>query len=104
MRGQRSRVGAARALLSLALSLVLSGFGCSRTADEEQCKKLVEKSVELLAVEGGEHGAKVKKRLESDARVDSISKETCIGKISRSQYECMIAAKTFEAFAACDAK
>lgn len=77
--------------------------GCSRTADEEQCKKLVDKLVDLLAESSSEaHVDKVKKDVKSDKRSAVISKETCVGKISRSQYECMMAAKSVEQFTACE--
>jgi hypothetical protein len=77
--------------------------GCSRTADEEQCKKLVDKLVDLLAESSSEPNLeKVKKDVKNDKRSAVISKETCIGKISRSQYECMMAAKSVEQFTACE--
>lgn len=77
--------------------------GCSRTADEDQCKKLVDKLVDLLAESSSEpHVDKVKKDVKNDKRSAVISKETCVGKISRSQYECMMAAKSVEQFSACE--
>ncbi len=83
--------------------LALLMTGCSRTADEEQCKKLVDKLVDLLAESSSEsHVDKVKKDVKNDKRSAVISKETCVGKISRSQYECMMAAKSVEQFTACE--
>jgi len=74
-----------------ALGLVLLALlcGCSRTADEEQCQKLVDKLVDLMADGTAEHVEKLKTDVKRD-------------KISRSQYECMMAAKSLETFAACE--
>jgi hypothetical protein len=83
--------------------VVMLLLGCSRTADEEQCQKLADKVVDLIA-EGNStaHVDKVKKDVKNDKRSTMISKETCVGKISRSQYECMMSAKSFEQLTACD--
>lgn len=84
----------------VALALVA---GCSRTADEAQCQKLADKMVELIAEGNSSSNVdKVKKDVKNDKRSSMIAKETCIGKISRSQYECMMAAKSFEQLTACD--
>lgn len=90
-----------------ALVVALFGFltlgGCSRSADEEQCQKLVDKLVELIAESSSQaHVEKVKKDVKNDKRSALISKETCVGKVTRSQYDCMMGSKTFEQFAACD--
>lgn len=88
--------------VGVCLAALLLG-GCSRTADEDQCKKLVDKLVDLLAESSSEaHVDKVKKDVKNDKRSAVISKETCVGKISRSQYECMMAAKSVEQFTACE--
>lgn len=86
-----------------AMVCAVLALGCSRTADEEQCKKLVDKLVDLLADSSSQdHIDKVKKDVKNDKRSAIISKETCIGKISRSQYECMMAAKSVEQYTACE--
>lgn len=86
-----------------ALVAVFFVLGCSRTADEDQCKKLVDKLVDLIAESSTEaHVDKVKKDVRNDKRSALISKETCVGKISRSQYECMMGAKSIEQFTACE--
>jgi len=85
-----------------ALALVLFMCGCSRTADEEQCKKLVDKLVDLMAEGPSDHIEKVKSDVKRDKRSAVLSRETCVGKISRSQYECMMSAKSLETFAACE--
>jgi hypothetical protein len=88
-----------RALALLGLPLLC---GCSRTADEEQCLKLVDKLVDLVADGSSEHVDKVKKDVKHDKRSAILSRETCVGKITRSQYDCMMAAKSLESFAACE--
>ena len=88
-----------RALALVVFSLACS---CSRTADEEQCQKLVDKLVDLIAEGSTEHVDKVKSDVKRDKRSAAVSRETCVGKITRSQYECMMAAKSLETFAACE--
>jgi hypothetical protein len=87
---------------ALALVFLSLACGCSRTADEDQCKKLVDKLVDLMAEGSSEHVDKVKNDVKRDKRAAVLSRETCVGKISRSQYECMMAAKSLETFAACE--
>jgi hypothetical protein len=91
-------------LRAFALTVSLSAVvcGCSRTADEDQCKKLVDKLVDLMAEGSSDHVDKVKNDVKRDKRSAVLSRETCVGKITRSQYECMMAAKSLETFAACE--
>lgn len=87
----------------LLLAVCFGVAGCSRSADEEQCQKLVDKVVDLIAESSSQaHVDKVKKEVRNDKRSTMISKETCVGKVTRAQYDCMMAAKSFEQFAACD--
>ena len=93
--------------VALALFLLVLGavgsLGCTRTADEDQCKKLVDKLVELIAADSAsDHVDKVKSGVRADKRAALISRETCIGKVTASQYECMMGAKSIESFTACD--
>lgn len=92
-----------RALLLLG-ALALSAAGCSGKVDEEQCKELTNHLVDLLADEGAkpENAEKVKANVKADPRADLVSKETCIGRITVSQFKCMKAAKSVEKFVACE--
>ncbi|MGZ3423511.1 MAG: hypothetical protein ACXWUG_05715 [Polyangiales bacterium] len=89
--------------MRLAFAVVALSFpfaaGCSRTVDKADCEKMVEHMVQLLAKD---HAAKIKGKVESDANT-SIEK-TCVGKISKAQYECVMGAKTFDDAAGCDSK
>ncbi len=76
---------------------------CSKPVTEADCKKLVDKLVDLLA-ETEEKADKVKPSVQADKALLATLRETCVGKMSRAQYDCILAAKTFEAAAACDAK
>jgi hypothetical protein len=85
--------------LALALLLMPLASACSRTVDKEDCQKMVDHMVDLLSKD---RGAKLKSKVENDATT-SIEK-TCVGKISRAQYECVMNAKTFDDAASCDSK
>ncbi len=89
-------------LLLVGLASAALSLGCSRTADEEQCNKLLDKMVDLMAEGSTDHVEKVKSGVKKDKRAAFISRETCVGKISRGQYECMMAAKSVETFVACE--
>jgi hypothetical protein len=91
-----------RFVVLLGLAFAGAMAGCSRTADEDQCQKLQDKMVDLMAEGSTEHVEKVKNGVKRDKRAALLSRETCVGKITRSQYECMMAAKSLETFTACD--
>jgi hypothetical protein len=80
-------------------TLALSAGGCSRTVDRADCEKMVSHMVDLLAKD---KSSKVKGKVESDANT-SIEK-TCVGKISKAQFDCVMSAKTFDDAAGCDSK
>lgn len=84
-------------------SLALAVTSCNRPLGEADCKKLVDKMVDLLA-ETEEKADKVKPVVQADKALVVTLRETCVGKMTRAQYDCILAAKTFEAAAACDAK
>lgn len=86
----------------VAVGLAAFACGCSRTADEDQCKKLLDKMVDLMAEGSTEHVDKVKNGVKHDKRAALVSRETCVGKISRSQYECMMASKSLDTFLSCE--
>jgi hypothetical protein len=95
-----------RALLSIVPLLLAASGGCNKPLDEGQCEKLVDKMVDLLAKgePASEHVDKVKSELKGDKRALQNVRETCVGKMTKSQYECVMAAKTFEDATACDGK
>jgi hypothetical protein len=84
---------------TLLVVLAMLSSACSRTVDKEQCEKMVEHMVDLLAKD---RGTKFKSKVESDANV-SIEK-TCVGKISKAQFDCVMSAKTFDDASSCDSK
>ena len=87
-----------------ALGLFAAGLSsCSKPLTESDCKKLVAKLVDLLA-ETEEKADKVKPSVIADKATLATLRETCVGKITRAQYECILESKSFEAAAACDAK
>lgn len=89
----------------LVVAALALAAGCNRTVDEDECKALVAKLVDLIAAsDSSDHVGKVKSAVKGDPRASSLSRETCVGKITKSQYECMMSAKSVEAFAACDAR
>lgn len=97
----RAALSPVRALSVLAL--VVAASSCNRPLGEADCKKLVDKLVDLLA-ETEEKADKVKPSVQADKALVTTLRETCVGKMTRAQYDCILAAKTFEAAAACDAK
>lgn len=96
------RARRAAVLAGLAVGLLAFAGGCSRTADEEQCKKLLDRMVDLMAEGSTDHVDKVKNGVKHDKRAALVSRETCVGKITRSQYECMMAANSLETFVSCE--
>lgn len=97
-------VAARFAIAIVPLSLAALASACTKTTDEGDCRKLVAKAAELLArgAPSAEPAEKVRSAVESDPRALAISRESCVGKITKGQYDCMIAASSFEAFVACD--
>jgi hypothetical protein len=80
--------------------------GCNKPLDEEQCTKLVDKMVDLAAADeptGGDT-EKLKNDVKADRRTLQNVKDTCVGKMTKSQYECVMGAKTFKDASACDGK
>lgn len=84
---------------ALALVALLIAPACSRTVDKEDCQKMVDHMVDLLSKDRGQ---KLKGKVENDATA-SIEK-TCVGKISKAQYDCVMSAKTFDDASSCDSK
>ncbi|MBI2388914.1 MAG: hypothetical protein HYV09_04780 [Deltaproteobacteria bacterium] len=78
--------------------------GCGGKIDDEQCRELTNHLVDLLSKEGPapENAEKVKASVKNDPRAKLVRQETCAGKITRAQYECMKKAKSVSDFAACD--
>jgi hypothetical protein len=95
------------AILSSVILLTLITLpGCNKPLDEAQCDKLVDKMVDLLAK--GESPSdrvdKVKVELKSDKRALANVRDTCVGKMTKSQYDCVMSAKNFDDATACDGK
>jgi len=95
-----------RLLALAATATMLTMGGCNKPLDEAQCDKLVDKMVDLLAKgePPSERVDKVKSELKSDKRALANVRDTCVGKMTKSQYECVMAAKTFDEATACDGK
>jgi small lipoprotein (TIGR04454 family) len=92
-------------MLRRGLALVaLALLGCSGKVTQEECDELTDHLVDLLAQTGPKlaHADKVKAEVKADPRAEIVSKQTCLGKISGSQYRCMKAAKSLDAFVACE--
>jgi uncharacterized lipoprotein NlpE involved in copper resistance len=87
-----------------ACSFVL--VGCNKPLDEDQCTKLVDKMVDLAAADepSGANTDKLKNDVKADRRTLQNVKDTCVGKMTKSQYECVMDAKTFKDASACDGK
>ena len=91
-------------LVAVAMGVALAA--CNRPLDEDQCKRLVDKMVDLVATgqPPGDRVEKVKTEVKGDKLTMQNVKDSCVGKMTKSQYECVMAAKTFEDATACDAK
>ena len=81
-------------------------FACNKPLDEEQCTQLVDKMVDLAAADepAGPSTDKLKTDVKADSRTVQNVKDTCVGKMTKSQYECVMGAKTFKDASACDGK
>ena len=93
--------------LCMLIALPVFSLGsCNKPLDEAQCEKLVDKLVDLLAK--GEPASdrvdKVKSELKTDKRSLQTVKDTCVGKMTKSQYDCVMAAKSYDDATACDGK
>jgi hypothetical protein len=80
--------------------------GCNKPLDEDKCQKLVDKMVDLAALEepASDHVEKVKAQVKTDKRTLQNVKDTCIGKMTQSQYDCVMSAKKFQDATQCDQK
>lgn len=98
---------ALRALFaSCSVLTLLAATGCNKPLDEEQCKKLVDKMVDLAAAEepASDKVEKVKADVKADSRTLQNVKDTCVGKMTKGQFDCVMNAKTFKDASACDSK
>ena len=95
-----------RALLVTVVLLATAVVGCNKPLDEDQCTKLVDKMVDLAADDdpAGADTEKLKAALKADRRTLANVKDTCVGKMTKSQYDCIMGAKTFKDASACDGK
>ena len=89
----------------VALVSVLAG-GCNKPLDDDKCQKLVDKMVDLYAADqpSNDHVDKVKAQVKGDKRTAQNLKDTCIGKMTKSQYDCVMNAKSFGDATQCDQK
>jgi hypothetical protein len=96
--------------LAIAIALVVGvvgvGAGCNKPLDDDKCQKLVDKMVDLAALEEppSDHVDKVKAQVKGDKRTLQNVKDTCVGKMTKSQYDCVMNAKTFSDASQCDQK
>ena len=91
----------------IAAALVASPLmACNKPLDEDQCTQLVDKMVDLAAADepAGPGTDKLKTDVKGDRRTVQNVKDTCVGKMTKSQYECVMGAKTFKDASACDGK
>ena len=80
--------------------------GCNKPLDDDKCQKLVDKMVDLAALEEppSDHVDKVKAQVKNDKRTLQNLKDTCVGKMTKSQYDCVMNAKSFADATQCDQK
>lgn len=92
--------------VSALLCVAAASIGCNKPLDEKQCQTLVDKMVDLAALDEpqSDHVDKVKAQVKSDKRTLQNVKDTCVGKMTKSQYECVMNAKTFQDATQCDQK
>ncbi len=90
----------------LAFVAVSAASGCNKPLDEDKCQKIVDKMVDLAAQDEPQDDQvqKVKEQVKADKRTLQNVKDTCVGKMTKSQYECVMTAKTFADAAQCDQK
>lgn len=97
-----------RRLFVFALFSGLFLIGCNKTLDESKCQQLVDKMVDLAALDepsaDKDHVDKVKTQVKGDKRTLQNVKDTCVGKMTKSQYDCVMNAKTFADATQCDQK
>ena len=79
---------------------------CNKPLDEDQCQQLVDKMVDLAALDepASDHVDKVKAEVKADKRTVQNVKDTCVGKMTKSQFDCVMHAKAFREAAQCDSK
>ncbi len=94
------------AVVSVSAVALFTSVGCNKPLDDEQCKKLVDKLVDLAAAEEppGANVDKVKSDIKADSRTLQNVKDTCTGKMTKGQFDCVMAAKSFKDASACDGK
>jgi hypothetical protein len=102
----RTAATAFAAAFALAFAAAVAFTGCNKPLDDAQCQQLVEKLVDLAAQDepAGAQVDKVKTDVKHDPRTIQNVKDTCVGKMTKAQYDCVMSAKTFKDASACDAK
>lgn len=90
--------------VAVALGALFLASACKRTLDEEQCDKMVEHMLDLMAkAERDEARAeKIRAAVKADKRTVANVRESCVGKTSKAQLDCVMAASSFDEAAACD--
>jgi len=94
--------------LGIAAALALSGaLGCQKALDERDCERLIDHYTELLVLEENPGATPVQVALEMDearalARKDPrFELAQCGEKVSRSSYDCAMAAPSVDAIERC---
>jgi hypothetical protein len=95
-----------RAIVALALSLsggALLG-ACRHPLDEEQCDKLTDHLLELLAKSETDEARaeKLKAAVKTDKRAASTVRQACVGKMTRAELDCVLAATSYGEALACE--
>jgi hypothetical protein len=92
--------------LAIAVAPALAVTACNKPLDDDKCQKLVDKMVDLAALEEppSDHVEKVKAQVKGDKRTLQNVKDTCVGKMTKSQYDCVMGAKSFSDATQCDQK
>ncbi|GAC1352690.1 MAG: hypothetical protein NVSMB1_18070 [Polyangiales bacterium] len=90
----------------MVLAQLLTVIGCRQRLDQSDCDRLAEKMIDLLAK--GESHAEVVNRVQNELKADKrsqwILRNVCVGKMTKTQFDCVFAAKTFEEATGCSAK
>ena len=92
--------------LALAIPAAMLATACNKPLDEDKCQKLVDKMVDLAALDepSSDHVDKVKADVKADKHTVQNVKDTCVGKMTKSQYDCVMSAKAFREATQCDSK
>jgi hypothetical protein len=100
---RRARAWAPAVLVAVALS---STAACKSSLDEQRCDELVDHLIDLYAQDEpkGARTDRLRRDVKADKRATDAVREFCTTKMSRGEYDCMMAAKTFKETLSCDGR